>query len=91
MHQILIAFMMLFALTSVGYAQISDPAQSEVVGPDAVPIAVEVIDSAVALPERPFTVTGENTQLIKPSDGRPYPRLSASGVLGGGSIGIIRS
>jgi hypothetical protein len=65
MKRLLFMFVMLFAFSSAGYAQISDPVQSEVVGLDAMPVLDNATDHAVMVSERPFTVTGENAPTIK--------------------------
>jgi hypothetical protein len=62
-------FVMMFAFSSAGYAQISDPVQSEVVGPVTMPVLDDATDHAIAVLERPFTVTGENAQAIGPGSG----------------------
>jgi hypothetical protein len=69
MKRMLFMFVMLFAFSSAGYAQISDPVQSEIVGPVTMPVLDDATDHAVMVSERPFTVTGENAPTIKNDTG----------------------
>jgi hypothetical protein len=84
-------FVMLFAFSSAGYAQISDPVKSEAVGLDAMPVLDDATDHAVMLSERPFTVTGENAKIIGPGGGDPTALVTDKDAIQGISPGALAS